>query len=132
MHLRHDPRQMEDLCREIGHVAVEEDKEGLYNPGVRRKAGREGSQDAVDDAHHDSSHGDHEKRNHTKQCVADSHCSLVGKFLKEVIQNLQNKRKDLHSTATREPLIDFKLSLHNIPIEVIEINTYSRKKRAGL
>lgn len=54
-HLRHNSRQVEDLSRQIRHIAVEEHKEGLNDPGVLGEAGREGANEAVDGSHHDAS-----------------------------------------------------------------------------
>lgn len=54
-HLRHDSRQVKDLSRQIRHIAVEEHKEGLNDPGVLGEAGCEGANKAVDCSHQDAS-----------------------------------------------------------------------------
>lgn len=55
LYLRHDPRQVEGFCREVGHVAVEEDKQRLDDPSVGGETGGEGAHEAVDGAHHEAS-----------------------------------------------------------------------------
>lgn len=42
---------MEDLSREVSHVAVEENKQWLDDSGVQGESGGEGTQQAVDGAH---------------------------------------------------------------------------------
>lgn len=41
-HLRHDPREVEHLCSEVGQVAVQEHEEGLDDADVLGEARGEG------------------------------------------------------------------------------------------
>lgn len=83
---------MEDLGGEISHVAVEENKQGLDDSGVRGEAGCEGAQDAVDGSHHEASQRNHEEADDTEDGVDHSHHPCVGKLLEEMIQNLQREK----------------------------------------
>lgn len=82
---------MEDLSREVSHVAVEENEQGLDDPRVRGEARREGPQDAIDGSHHDASQWDHKETDHTEDGVHHSHSSCVGELLEQVIQNLHRE-----------------------------------------
>lgn len=90
--LRHDPWQMEDLGREVSHVAVEENKQGLDDSGVRGETGSEGAKEAVDGSHQDASQRDHKETDHTQEGIHHSHSPSVGKLLEEVIQNLHREK----------------------------------------
>lgn len=64
--LRHDPWQVEDLSREIRHVTVEENEEGLDDPGVECEAGCEGTYDAINGSHQNTSQRNHKETDHTE------------------------------------------------------------------
>lgn len=101
--LRHDPRQMEDLGGEVSHVAVEEDEQGLDDSGVQGEAGREGTENAVDGAHHDASQRNHKETDHAEKRVDHGHPLRVGKLLEQVIQNL---RREQHMILSIEICLD--------------------------
>lgn len=79
---------MEELGRQVGHVAVEEDEERLDDADVGGESGGEGSDDPVDHAHKDSAQGHHEEAQEAEDDVYDAYAVVVGKLLKEVIQDL--------------------------------------------
>lgn len=84
---------MEDLSREVSHVAVEENEQGLDDSGMGGEAGREGTQDAVDGPHHDASQRNHEETDHAEDGVDHSHSPCVGELLEQVIQNLHRETR---------------------------------------
>lgn len=57
---------MEDLSREICHVTVEENEEGLDDPAVECEAGREGTYDAINGSHQNASQRNHKETDHTE------------------------------------------------------------------
>lgn len=83
---------MEDFCREVSHVAVEEDKQWLDDTSVRGETGSESTQDTVNGSHHDATQWDHKETDHTEEGVNYSHRACVGKLLEQVIQNLQREK----------------------------------------
>lgn len=83
---------MEDLSREVGHVAVEEDKQWLDDSWVQGESGGEGAQEAVDGAHQDASEGNHKETDDTQDGIDHGHSPSVGKLLKEMIEDLQRVR----------------------------------------
>lgn len=95
---------MEDLGREVSHVAVEENKQGLDDSGVRGETGSEGAKEAVDGSHQDASQRDHKETDHTEEGVDHSHSPGVGKLLEEVIQNL---RREKHMSGLSLPVLGF-------------------------
>lgn len=95
VYLRHDPRQVKDLRWEVSHVTVEEDEQRLDDARVWGEAGRKSSHDAVDDAHHDTSQGNHEERDDTEDGAGHGNRLLMSKFLKQVIQDLEQKQECL-------------------------------------
>lgn len=86
---RHDAGQVEELCRQVGHVAVEEDEERLDDTNVGSEAGGEGCDDTVDHAHKDSAQGHDEEAQEAEDDVHNAHAVIVGKLLEEVIQDLE-------------------------------------------
>lgn len=72
---------MEDLCREVSHVAVEEHEEGLDDSGVQGEAGGESTQKTIDGSHQDAPQRNHEKTDHTEQGVDHSHGPHEGELL---------------------------------------------------
>lgn len=90
---RHDAREVEELSREIGHVAVEEDEEGLDDSDVGGEAGREGSDHPINDTHEDPAQGHHEEAEEAEDDIDDGHLLEVGKLLKEVVEDLGRRRE---------------------------------------
>lgn len=88
-HSRHDAGQVEDLGRQVRHVAVEEDEEGLDHTRVRREAWGEGRQHSVHAAHHHSTQSHHEETHHAQKHVAHRHLARVRKLLEQMIQDLK-------------------------------------------
>lgn len=60
---------MEELGRQVGHVAVEEDEERLDDPDVRGKSGGEGCDDPVDHAYKHPAQGHHEEAQEAEEDV---------------------------------------------------------------
>lgn len=90
--LRHDARQMEHLRGQVCHVAVDEDKQGLDDTGVRGEPWREGRQEAVDGAHHDATQRHHQETHDTQEHIGDSDRTHTVVLLKQMIQHLQRRR----------------------------------------
>lgn len=88
---------MEDLRREVGHVAVEEDEEGLDDTGVGGEARGEGTEEAVNGSEQDSSQRNHEETDDTEESIDHRDCSCVGELLEEMIQHL-HRDGDLRAT----------------------------------
>lgn len=92
---RHDARQVEDLGRQVRHVAVEEDEQRLDDAGVRREAGREGPQEPVEGPNQNPPQSHHKETDHTEKRVGDSDGVFVRKLLKQMIQDLQRTKMKL-------------------------------------
>lgn len=90
---RHDAREVEELSREIGHVAVEEDEEGLDDSDVGGEAGGEGSNQPVNDAHKDAAQRHHEEAEEAEDDVDNGHLLKVGKLLEKVVEDLGMRRE---------------------------------------
>lgn len=90
---RHDAGEVEDLSREIGHVAVEEDEEGFDDADVGGEAGREGSNQPINDAHEDAAQRHHEEAEEAKDHIDNGHLLKVGKLLKKVVEDLGRRRE---------------------------------------
>lgn len=90
---RHDAGEVEELRREVGHVAVEEDEEGLDDADVGGEAGREGSNQPINDAHEDAAQRHHEEAEEAKDDIDNGHLLKVGKLLKKVVEDLGMRRE---------------------------------------
>ncbi len=82
---------MKHLRRQVSHVAVEEDEQRLDDARVRGEAGREGRQDPVDGAHHDTAKRHHQKTHDTQKHIRHMDRSHTAVLLKEMIQHLQTR-----------------------------------------
>ena len=80
---------MEDLGRQVGHVAVEEDEEWLDDARVRGEAGREGAQDTVDGAHQQTAQGHHEEAHHRQHAVQHRHRADRRELFEQVVEDLE-------------------------------------------
>lgn len=90
---RHDAGEVEELSREIRHVAVEEDEEGLDDSDVGGEAGCEGSDHPINDAHKDTAQRYHEEAEEAKDDIENGHLLEGGKLLKEMIEDLGGRRQ---------------------------------------
>lgn len=79
---------MEHLCRQVGHVAVDEDEERLDDARVGGEARREGGQDAVDGAHQDAAQRHHQEAQDPEDGVQHRHRADAGELLEQVVQHL--------------------------------------------
>lgn len=84
MNLRHDTREVEDLSRQVSHVAVDENKKWLDDACVGSEAGREGGEDAVDGPHQDAAQSNHQEGNDSQETIHHSHLTNR-KFFKKVV-----------------------------------------------
>lgn len=91
---RHDAGEVEELSRQVSHVAVEEDEEGLDDTDMGGEAGGEGCNDPVDDADEDTAQGHHEEADEAQEDVDDGHLFDVSKLLKEVVEHLEGQGED--------------------------------------
>lgn len=96
-YLRHDARQVEEFCREIGHVAVEKDEEGLDDADVGGEAGGECCDDAVDHANKDASQGHHKEAEEAQDNVLEGDFIEGGKLFKEVVEDLERGGEEVSS-----------------------------------
>lgn len=87
-HSRHDPREMENLSRQVGHVAVEEHKEWLDHTGVRCEPGGEGRDQPIQYPHEDTSQGHHEETDDSQEDIHERYRSHSGVLLKQMVQHL--------------------------------------------
>lgn len=87
--LRHDAGEVEHLSRQVGHVAVHKDEQGLDDPGVGGEARGEGCQDPVDGSDQDAAQSHHEEGNDSQEGVHHRHCVGACKLLEKVVQHLR-------------------------------------------
>lgn len=104
---RHNAGEVEELSREIRHVAVEEDEEGFDDSDVGGEAGCEGSDHPINDAHEDTAQRYHEEAEEAEDDIDNGHLLKVGKLLKEVVEDLGGRRERGVQTAplARDSLI---------------------------